>query len=206
MSRVFAGASHDHYILTPTKWHDVAELPASWPGCVATVGVFDGLHRGHQALVHRTRELATEFGLPTVLVTFDPHPLVVLRPTDAPRLLTSVAERGRMAIAAGIDAVFVQRFDHDFAQVAATDWIERFLVQGLRVRSVVVGQDFKFGAGNAGDVATLKAAGERLGFSTEAVPLVMSDGQRCSSTRVRQLREAGRVSEVAELLGHPDRS
>lgn len=202
MSRVLKATGQDVEMPELTVWHDLSELPAAWSGCVATIGVFDGLHRGHQALVDRARDAAVELDVPSVLVTFDPHPLEVLRPGCAPRLLTPVDERARLAIEAGIDGVFVQRFDAAFAQLAAETWIERFLVDGLRVRSVVVGEDFRFGAGNRGDAQALRTAGDRHGFATDLVPLVRSQGDRCSSTWVRELLEAGRLTEARDLLGH----
>lgn len=207
MSKDLLAAAHAD--LTPAHqhaWHDVADLPATWAGCVATIGVFDGFHRGHQALVQRAQVVAAELGLPSVLVTFDPHPLQVLRPEEAPRLLTTMGERVRHARAAGIDGVFVQRFDHSFAQVSAATWVERFLVGGLGVRAVVVGEDFRFGARNAGDTQTLASLGRQHGFGTELVPLVRSGGQRCSSTWVRGLHAAGRLAEAEDLLGHDQRA
>lgn len=171
-------------------------------GCVATIGVFDGLHRGHRALIDRARRLAAERGLVSTLVTFDPHPLEALRPQNAPRLLTTVEQRVAMALEAGIDEVVVQRFDRAVARVEAEAWTASVLVGHLRVRAVVVGEDFRFGAGNKGDVRTLAAAGSSYRFDVEAVPLVVSGGQRCSSTWARELREAGRLSEAADLVGY----
>jgi len=183
-------------------WQDLVDIPGGWAGCVATIGVFDGFHRGHQELVHRAQVVAAELGVPTVLITFDPHPLEVLQPGRGPRLLATLDERVRYALDAGIDRVFVQQFDHSFAQIPADTWAEAFLFRGLRVRSVVVGQDFRFGAGNRGDVETLKTLGVRHGFDTESVPLVRSGGQRCSSTWLRELRDIGRLTEARDLLGH----
>ena len=183
-------------------WRDTSDLPATWTGCVVTVGVFDGLHRGHRALVDRARAVAAGLGLPSVLVTFDPHPLEVIRPDQAPRLLTTVRERAHAALEAGMDGVFVQQFDTEFARVEARAWVEDFLVRALGVRAVVVGEDFRFGAGNRGDAQTLQALGERHGFATELVPLVQARGGRCSSTRVRALRDEGRFVEAEDLLGH----
>jgi riboflavin kinase/FMN adenylyltransferase len=187
--------------LVRRRFHCLSELPLGWPGCVATVGVFDGLHRGHQALVDRACELAAAFGVPSVLVTFHPHPLEVLKPGGGPRLLTDIGERVRLALDAGIDAVFVQHFDEVLAQRPAEAWAADFLGAGLRARAVVVGEDFRFGARNLGDAATLRTVGAHHGFTTDLVPLVRSRGDRCSSTRVRELVAAGRTAEVRDLLG-----
>lgn len=186
---------------TQHLWTKTSHVPDSWPGCVATVGIFDGFHRGHAAVVSAAVREARDRGLPCVLVTFDPHPLAVVDPARAPKLLTTVDERSQLAFEAGVDVVFVHLFDIALARKSADEWIAGFMVDALRVRSVVIGEDFRFGAGNVGDVSTLREAGRVAGFDVVSVPLVQCEGARCSSTLVRAHVRAGRLGEAAQMLG-----
>lgn len=176
--------------------------PRTFPGgSVVTMGVFDGFHRGHQALVDRARAHGRFLRLPTVLVTFDPHPLAVTCPERAPRQLLSVDERVRRALDLGLDHVLVLPFDKSMAATSAEDFVRDGLVERLEVRHVVVGENFRFGRCGAGDPDYLAEAGQWSGFSVDAVPLVQHDGQVCSSTAVRRLLAGGDRQAARALLG-----
>ncbi|MFB7917236.1 hypothetical protein [Streptomyces sp. NPDC056061] len=189
-----------------TVWTGLHEVPSDWRGCAVTMGVFDGFHRGHAALVRRVRERAARHGLPSVLLTFDPHPLAVTCPERAPRRLASLDERVRSAHGLGIDVVLVLPFTPVLAGMAAAEFADRVLGHTLGARAVVVGENFRFGRGGGGDTALLGHAGRRLGFTVDAVPLVSHDGRTCSSTLIRSRLAAGDLKGAEELLGRPWRA
>jgi riboflavin kinase/FMN adenylyltransferase len=182
-------------------WRDVNEVPPDWPGSVAVIGVFDGVHQGHRAVLGRARERAVERRLPLVVVTFDPHPMRVVRPNAAPYLLVTLDERVRLLGAAGADAVLVLPFTREFSQLSSEEFVEQVLVKGIHVQCVVVGADFRFGHRAAGDVARLRTLGDRFGFAVDAVDLVGADRDRVSSSGLRDLLSTGDVAAVASLLG-----
>jgi riboflavin kinase/FMN adenylyltransferase len=183
-------------------WHSLDEVPADLGRTAVVIGNFDGVHLGHQHVIRRAREIADADGLRVVAVTFDPHPMAVLRPDHAPLTLTDVATRCRLLAAAGADDVFVIRFSREIAAWTPEEFIDRILVDGLHARHVVVGANFRFGNKAAGDVATLTRAGESRDFVVDGVAL---DGgpQVWSSTYVRTCLTAGDVEGAAEALGHP---
>ncbi|WP_237690265.1 bifunctional riboflavin kinase/FAD synthetase [Nocardioides panacisoli] len=184
-------------------WRDLAEVPADLGRTVVTIGNFDGLHRGHRHVVGRAREAAHRVGVDTVVaVTFDPHPIAVLRPDHAPSMLTTITERARLLAGAGVDDVLVIPFSREIAAWSPQEFIERILVGALHARAVVVGANFRFGHRAAGDAATLAEAGEEHDFAVDAVAL---DGgpQVWSSTYVRTCLAEGDVSGAAEALGRP---
>ena len=181
-------------------WPELGELDAS----VATVGVFDGFHRGHVALVQAARSEGHRLGVPTVLVTFEPHPLVVLAPERAPLQLLSVDDRVEQALALGVDGVVVLPFTRELAAQSAAHFVEQGLVGRLGVRSLVVGDNFHCGRGGEGDVAFLVEAGRRLGFDVSGVDLVRHGARTCSSTEVRRALAAGDVAGALEVLGRSD--
>ncbi|WP_286179180.1 hypothetical protein [Pimelobacter simplex] len=182
-------------------WRHLDDRPPDWRGCVVTMGVFDGFHLGHQAVVRAAVEDAHRKDLPCVLVTFDPHPLTVVDPARAPRLLLRLAERLRRVQAAGVDVALVLPFTARLAATTAEQFISEVLVDGLGARSVVVGANFRFGRGNSGDVAALRDAGEDADFTVHAVPLVEVDGEVCSSTRVRRCLDDHDLAGAASLVG-----
>jgi riboflavin kinase/FMN adenylyltransferase len=184
-------------------WQRVGDVPPSWGPCVVAIGVFDGVHRGHVAMLARALDHARRDGRPLVVLTFDPHPAGVVRPGAAPELLGTVADRAALLRAAGADAVLVLDFTPELAAVPAAEFVRTVLVDELRVTVVVVGEGFRFGHRAAGDVATLRELGERYGFVVDAVPLAADETDRYSSTRIRALLAAGDVAEAAELLGRP---
>lgn len=183
-------------------WHSVDEVPADLGRTVVVVGNFDGVHLGHQHVIARAREIADGDGSPVVAVTFDPHPMAVLRPDHAPMTLTDLDTRCRLLADAGADDVFVIRFSREIAAWTPEEFIDRILVDGLHARHVVVGANFRFGNRAAGDVATLTQAGETRDFEVAGIAL---DGgpQVWSSTYVRTCLTAGDVEGAAEALGRP---
>lgn len=177
-------------------------IPAAADSAVAlTVGNFDGVHLGHQAMLAELIRAARQHGLPACVMTFEPHPREFFAPDQAPTRLTSLREKLELLAARGIDRVYVCRFNYEFAQTSAQDFIERVLVRGLGVRWLLVGDDFRFGARRAGDFVTLKQAAPRLGFEVAGMESVTADGERVSSTAVRTSLAAGDLSRAARLLG-----
>lgn len=174
-------------------------------GTVVTIGVFDGVHRGHQALVAAARDQADALGLPLVAMTFDPHPLAVIGPRRAPTSLATLAYRGELLRRAGAHDVAVLDFDEPTAALSPQTFVSDVLVGRLRARAVVVGADFRFGHRAAGTLVTLEEEGERHGFTVTGIPLAGDRGQRWSSTATRALIEAGDVEAAAVALGRPYR-
>lgn len=166
-----------------------------------TIGVFDGVHRGHQSIVGAAVEAAGAADLRAVAVTFDPHPMAVVRPDDVPPLLQPVDERVELLAETGIDLVVVLPFTRELSQLAPAAFVERVLVGSLGTRHVVVGANFRFGHRAAGDVAVLQELGAEHGFTADAVQLRELDGVPISSTGVREHLQAGDVAWAAEALG-----
>ncbi|WP_191279280.1 bifunctional riboflavin kinase/FAD synthetase [Nocardioides flavus (ex Wang et al. 2016)] len=184
-------------------WRDVDDVPADLGRTVVSIGNFDGVHLGHAHVLREARATAQRLGIDTVVaVTFDPHPMAVLRPEHAPPTLTSIETRSRLLAGAGVDALLVVCFDRGVASWTPDQFIDRILVDALHAGAVVVGSNFRFGAKAAGEVATLVEAGAERGFETVGVAL---DGgpQVWSSTYVRQCLATGDVAGAAEALGRP---
>lgn len=168
-----------------------------------TIGNFDGVHLGHQAMLARLTARAASVGaLPTVL-TFEPHPREIFTPDSAPTRLTSLREKLEILRGLGVAHVHVCRFSKPFAALSAEDFVRRILVEGLQARYVLVGDDFRFGARRTGDFALLKQLGEQHGYEAEALHTVEAAGQRASSTAVREALAAGDMATAAQLLGRP---
>ncbi|WP_344771610.1 bifunctional riboflavin kinase/FAD synthetase [Aeromicrobium panaciterrae] len=183
-------------------WREVAGATTQTrtrPAAV-TIGTFDGVHRGHQHVLARTRELAD--GAPVVAVTFDPHPMAVVRPEHEPRKLTTLERRVELLHEHGADEVRVLAFSTEMSGWSPEEFVERVLADQLHSGVVVVGEKFRFGHKAAGDVAFLARAGEGHGFTAVGLPLV-GDGEILSSTRVRAHVAAGELREAAEVLGRP---
>lgn len=170
---------------------------------VATIGVFDGVHVGHQALVARAADRARQRGLPLTAVTFDPDPMSVLIGRDAVPSLLPLDRRIELLTAAGADRVEVLQFNEDLLLTSPEDFIARILVERLGVTDIVIGPDFQFGYKAAGNVGTLQEAGARLGFGVEVVGMVGDGTQRWSATRIRTLVAEGEVARAAEGLTRP---
>jgi riboflavin kinase/FMN adenylyltransferase len=183
-------------------WRSLDEVPTDLGPTAVVIGNFDGVHLGHRHVLARAREIADDRSLQVVAVTFDPHPMAVLRPEHAPTTLTSLEVRAELLGGAGADAVLALPFDLDVANWTPEEFVERVLVDSLHAAAVVVGANFRFGHRAAGDVATLKTTGERFGFTAEGIPL---DGgpQVWSSTYVRMSLAAGAAAGAAEALGRP---
>ncbi len=184
-------------------WRSLDDVPADLGRTVVTIGNFDGVHLGHQHVIRRAREVGAAAGADRVVaVTFDPHPIAVLRPEHAPPTLTTIATRVSLLTDAGIDAVLVVPFSREMASWSPEKFVRDILVDALRARAVVVGANFRFGSRASGDVATLHRLGAELDFTAEGVEL---DGgpQVWSSTYVRNCLNAGDVEAAAEALGRP---
>lgn len=168
---------------------------------VVTVGMFDGVHRGHASLHGRVFERARELDARSGVVTFDPHPLEVLAPDKAPCMLTTLEQRLGLFEDAGFDLAVVLPFDAELAALSPEGFAKATLVEELHVREVVVGEDFRFGHERAGDIETLRRLGETFGFSVEAVGLLAEHGEKVSSTTIRIYLAEGRADQAATLLG-----
>jgi riboflavin kinase/FMN adenylyltransferase len=177
-------------------------------GSVVTIGAYDGVHRGHQRVLHLVRELATARGLDAAVVTFDRHPAQVVRPESAPKLLTSLDQKLELLDATGdVDLCCVLTFDEQRSHETAEEFVTEVLVERLRARLVVVGKDFHFGYKRGGNVDLLERMGAELGFEVIGFGLVAVEGDPAgtiySSTRIRELLAEGNVAEAARLLGRP---
>jgi riboflavin kinase / FMN adenylyltransferase len=171
--------------------------------CVLTIGNFDGVHLGHQALLARLRHRAASLGLPAAVMTFEPLPREYFAPHEAPPRLTSLRRKLELLAAQGVDKVYVQPFNARFANLSADEFIERVLVRGLRARHVLIGDDFCFGKGRRGNFVSLQQAGALRGFQVEALDTVAFSGQRVSSSAVREAMLAGDMPAANMLLGAP---
>jgi len=187
------------------RWYGLDEVPAGWGESVVTIGVFDGVHRGHQRIVARAAQIGSERDLPVVVITFDPHPDEVIRPGSHPPFLCSARRRGELLASLGAEAVCVLPFTLEFSRLDPDEFVRIVLVEQMHAAAVVVGEDFRFGHKAAGDVALLAKLGEKYDFTTEGMPLLVEDGATVSSTSIRLLLEAGDVAAAAKLLGRPHR-
>jgi riboflavin kinase/FMN adenylyltransferase len=172
--------------------------PALGP-CALTIGNFDGVHRGHRALLERVVARARETGVTSCVLTFEPHPREFFSPQSAPPRLTRLRDKLELIAGAGIERVHVIRFTAAFAALSAARFIDEVLVRGLRARRLLVGRDFRFGAQRKGDFAALQGHG----FDLEAMPDVQFDGERVSSSAVRAALAAGEFERAERLLGRP---
>ena len=181
-----------------------AELPASADATAVTVGTFDGVHRGHQDVLARLVARASAAGLPSLLVTFEPHPLEVLNPAAAPALLTTRDEKLAALEATGLDYLAILTFDKALAALPAEEFVDRILLRTYRMRSLLIGHDHGFGRGREGSVDTLRALGVTRSFDVEVVaPVEGPDGRPISSSVVRRAVAAGDLDAAAGALGRP---
>lgn len=186
-------------------WHGTADIPADWGPCVVTIGVFDGVHRGHARLIERTITRARRLRLPTVMITFDPHPARVAGPFRDTSTLSTPGRRAELAHHHGIDAVLILPFTTQLAQMSAPDFVQHVLVDNLRVRAVIIGNGFTFGAMGRGNLNDLRFLGRRHGFTAEGVDLLHHADTRFSSTYIRQCIAAGDIDAATNALGRPHR-
>ncbi len=170
---------------------------------VLAIGNFDGLHLGHRALLERLTATARQHGLPSAVMSFEPHPRELFSPDQAPARLTSLREKLALLEACGIDEVHLLHFNRRLAGLPAEEFVERLLVRGLGVRHLIVGDDFRFGRGRGGDFSLLETEGLRHGFGVEAMPTIELAGERVSSSAVRVTLAAGDLEHAARLLGRP---
>jgi riboflavin kinase / FMN adenylyltransferase len=177
-------------------------IPAAAAAPVAlTIGNFDGVHLGHQAMLAELTRAAARLGIPSCVLTFEPHPREFFAPDQAPARLTSLREKLELLAGCGVERAHVCRFNYAFAQIPAEDFTERIIVRGLGARWVLVGDDFRFGARRAGSLVKLKQAALRLGFEVAVLQNVALDGERISSTALRAALAAGDLEQAERLLG-----
>ena len=180
--------------------YDSSDLPQ---GGVLAIGNFDGVHRGQRAILDRVGARSRELGAAATVVTFDPHPLAVLRPDQAPLAITTPAQKERLLAEAGVAVLLVVRFSREFARTPARQFVREFLWERLAAREIYVGESFTFGHRREGNLELLRGLGGELGFVACGVPEVMLRGERISSTRIRRAVTEGRVEDAAEMLGRP---
>ena len=187
------------------RWRGYETVPGGWGRSVVTIGVFDGVHRGHQEIIGQAVKQARELGLQSVVVTFDPHPSEVVRPGSHPAVLTEPARQAELIEALGVDALCVGPFTPEFSRLSPEAFGHDVLVEHLHAALVVVGENFRFGHRATGDVALLTELGRRFGFMVTVPPLVATDGVVFSSTYIRACVAAGDVAAAASALGRPHR-
>ncbi|MEY2569835.1 MAG: riboflavin kinase / adenylyltransferase [Acidimicrobiaceae bacterium] len=190
-------------------WRHGDDCPRPQTGAAVTIGAYDGVHRGHRAVIGRVRQLAADRGLETTVVTFDRHPASVVRPESAPKLLTDLAQKLELLAETGVDRTLVVHFDAERAAESAEDFVREVLVGCLNAKLVIVGADFHFGNGRRGNVALLTEMGAELGFDVLGLDLVGVDGEpaaedeRVSSTGIRRALLAGELDGANRALGRP---
>lgn len=182
---------------------DALHAPDLPSGCVATIGNYDGVHRGQQEVLQHLGERASQLDLPSVVVSFEPHPLAILRPDLVPVRLTTDSQKTRLLDECGVDYLAVVHFTHEVAKLSARDFALEFLHRKLAIAEVWVGSDFSFGRGREGNVDLLEQIGQEVGFVAGQVDEVRSEGQRISSSRIRELLQDGEISAANEALGRP---
>ena len=191
------------------RWHGLDSLPDNWRGCVATIGVFDGVHRGHQRIIRRAVWRAREAVVPAVVLTFEPHPAAVLRPGSEPARLSGPELKASLLNGLGVDAMVALGFTAELSRLEPDEFVRTVVVERLGAVAVVVGENFRFGHRAAGTVATLHELGRKYDFDVEGVPLVQHEegtgSVAYSSTYVRTSLADGDVEAAARALGRPHR-
>jgi len=178
-------------------------LPSSSKGCVVAIGNFDGVHRGHKALIKAAQQKADDLGRKLGIVTFEPHPLQILRPDIAPKRLTPFRTKTKILAENGVERVFALKFDRNMREKSPKAFVQDVLVDGLAASHVVVGYDFRFGHKASGDVETLITEGKAHSFGVSKIDPKAWQGDICSSSRIRTLIDQGNVEAAADLLDHP---
>jgi riboflavin kinase/FMN adenylyltransferase len=189
------------------RWRGASAAPPGWGRSVVTIGVFDGVHRGHQRIIGHTVQRARELGVSSVVVTFDPHPSEVVRPGSHPAVLTEAARKAELVETLGVDVLCVIPFTLEFSHLSAETFVHDVLVEHLHAAEVVVGENFRFGHKAAGDVPLLERLGRTFGFTVDDAALV-SAGEHSpvvSSTFIRSCVDAGDIETAAAALGRPHR-
>jgi riboflavin kinase / FMN adenylyltransferase len=184
-------------------YYDLPPEPGPFSRTVVTVGNFDGVHLGHRAILARVAGRAKELGSQPVALTFDPHPVKVLRPRVHLPLLTTPEQKFHLLAEAGMAAVVVLPFTQEFSAISARDFVRRYFVERLKAREVVVGHDYSFGRNREGNIELLRELGQTLGFTVQVVWAVEVNGAVVSSSLIRAMLKLGKVEEAARLLGRP---
>jgi riboflavin kinase/FMN adenylyltransferase len=187
------------------RWRGYDAVPRGWGRSVVTIGVFDGVHKGHQATIGHAVKRARDLGVRCMVVTFDPHPSEVVRPGSHPAILTEPARKAELIEELGVDVLCVVPFTPEFSRLTAEQFVHDILVEHLHAALVVVGENFRFGHKAAGDVTLLERLGRTFGFAVEGGPLVADDGTVFSSTYIRSCVDAGDVAAATAALGRPHR-
>ncbi len=188
--------------MIPT-YKKLEDIPADFGPSAVTIGNFDGVHVGHQKILAATRDKAKKNAWQSVAVTFDPHPTTIVAPERAPALLTEPARRVASFAEHGIESALILPFTPEVARLSPEEFVQRVLLDTLRAKAVVVGENFRFGRGQAGNTEVLRRLGQDLGFEVETVEPVVVGGSAVSSSRVRDLVCRGRVEQARDLLGRP---
>lgn len=189
-------------------WHSLADVPRDLGPTVVTVGNFDGVHKGHRAVLAELVASAHARGAKAVAVTFDPHPKAVHAPDHQPELITGIDDRIERIAQTGVDGILIQEYTLDFAMATPEEFVRDYLVGGLGAVAVAVGSDTRFGRGNAGDIVTLRELGEKLGIGIDIIGDAAAPhegARRWSSTWVRELLDQGDLRAAADILGAPHR-
>ncbi len=184
-------------------FYDLPPGKSPFERTVVTIGNFDGVHLGHRAILARVRQRARELGGQAVAVTFDPHPLKLLRPEMNLPLLNTPEQKLNLLSSCGLDAVVVLPFTREFAALPPRDFVTQYFCERLKVREVVIGHDYCFGRGRQGNIDLLKEMGASFGFTVQVVWAVEADGAVVSSSLIRALLRLGKVAESGRLLGRP---
>ena len=186
-------------------WRGLYNVPKQFTGCVASIGNFDGMHLGHQALVKALSAEAKALGLPSLVIVFEPQPKEFFAPAKAPARIANFREKVKAFESFGVDYVLCLPFNQSFRSLCADDFIEKVLVNAIKVKHLIIGDDFRFGHDRSGDFALLQKAGKQHDFTVQDTNTVADHGERISSTRVREALASGNLTETANLLGRPYR-
>lgn len=187
------------------RWRRADQAPADWGRCVMSIGQYDGVHLGHQALIGETVRQAKAAGLPSLVMTFDPHPREVLKPGSHPPILTPLRRKAELIAECGVDALCVVPFTQSFASLEPQEFVHEVLVSHLHPEKVIVGENFTFGRKAAGNVDTLAELGRSFGYEVESVGLVLQGSHTISSTYIRSCVDAGDMRKASAALGRPHR-
>jgi riboflavin kinase/FMN adenylyltransferase len=181
--------------------YDLKDLQGPLRNPVLTIGNFDGVHRGHIALFEKVKERARAIGGQSAVMTFEPHPVKIMKPTDGPALITPISQKLNLIWAAGIDVILCIPFDHAFASISAQDFIQKILLEKIGIKEVVVGYDYTFGNQRKGNIDLLREMGAKLGYKVHVRGALRVDDTLVSSTSIRKLVKEGNLCEAKKLLG-----